>query len=93
MNDEIKIVIAHKDDKGSIGVQSPDCDPIFRTFEGNLGAGLERVPGVVEEAKQLWEANPQFPKCESPLPSQAQPVQPPRGATRTQRTSQQQPMF
>jgi len=93
MNGEIKIVIAHKDDRGSIGVQSPDCDPIFRTFEGNLGAGLERVPGVLEEAKQLWEENPQFPKCESPLPSQAQPVQTHRATTRAPQTSNQQPMF
>ena len=93
MNGEIKIVIAHKDDRGSIGVQSPDCDPIFRTFEGNLGTVVERVSGVVEEARQLWEENPQFPKCESPLPSQAQPVPTTRAATRPARTSNQQPMF
>jgi hypothetical protein len=93
MSDGIKVVIAHKDNKGSIGVQSPDCDPIFRTFEGDLGSGLERVPGIVEEARQLWESSPQFPKCETPLPSQAVPAQAPRQAVKPTKTSRQTPMF
>lgn len=93
MSDEIKIVIAHKEDKGSIGVQSPDCDPIFRTFEGDLGAGLERVPGVLEEARQLWESNPQFPKCETPLPSQTEPPQAPRQTSQSTKQSDQPLMF
>jgi len=93
MSDETKIVIAHKDNKGSIGVQSEDCDPIFRTFEGDLGSGLERVPGVLEEARQLWETNSQYPKCESPLPSQAAPAKAPGQTTRAATTSRQTPMF
>jgi len=93
MSDEIKVVITHQDNKGLIGVRSPDCDPILRTFEGELAAGLERVPGIVEEARQLWEANPQFPKCESPLPSQAAPAQAPGRTAKPAATSRQHSMF
>lgn len=93
MNGELKVIVALKEDKGSIGVQAPDCDPIFRTFEGDLGVGLERVPGVLEEARQLWEANPQYPKCESPLPSQTAPPQTARQTTRSKPKSGQPTMF
>ena len=93
MSGKIKIVITHEDTKGLIGVQSPDCDPVLRTFEGDLGSGLERVPGVLEEARQIWETNPQYPKCESPLPSQAAPAKAPGQTTRAATTSRQTPMF
>ncbi len=93
MSDEIKIVITHQDNKGLIGVQSEDCDPILRTFEGELAAGLEIVPGIVEEARQLWAETPQFPKCKSPLPSQAMPVQTAGAASAPKKTSRQQSMF
>lgn len=93
MSGKIKIVITHEENKGLIGVQSPDCDPVLRTFEGDLGSGLERVPAIVEEARQLWEANPQYPKCETPLPSQAVPAQAPGQTTRGKETDRQTPMF
>jgi len=93
MSDEIKIVITHQDNRGLIGVRSPDCDPILRTFEGDLGSGLERVPGIVEEARQLWAENPQFPKCETPLPSQAVPAKTAGTATAPKKTSRQESMF
>lgn len=93
MNDGIKIVITHQDNKGLIGVQSPDCDPILHTFEGDLEAGLGRVPGIVEEARQLWETNPQFPKCETPLPSQAAPAQAPGRTAKPAAANRTQPMF
>lgn len=93
MSDEIKIVITHQADKGLIGVRSPDCDPILRTFEGELAAGLEMVPGIVEEAGQLWAENPQFPKCETPLPSQAEPARTAGAASAPKKTSRQQSMF
>jgi len=94
MSEEIKVVVALKENRGSIGVQSPDCDPIFLTFEGDLGLALERVPGLVAEARQRWESNPRYPKCETPLPSQAPPAQPaPRSASRQAASTAQPPMF
>jgi len=93
MSGKIKIVITHNENKGLIGVRSPDCDPILRTFEGELAAGLGIVPGIVEEARQLWAENPQFPKCETPLPSQAVPAKTAGSATAPKKTSRQESMF
>ena len=74
MSDELKIVILTKGNAGSIGVQSPDCDPFFVMVEGGLEAILTSVLEVVAAARQKWESNPKYPKCEMPLPSQAQPA-------------------
>lgn len=68
MADEIKVVIALKGSQGFIGVQAPNCDPIFATLEGGLEAALGRVPGLLEEALRRWEANPRYPKAERPTP-------------------------
>ena len=98
MSQEVKIVIALKDHKGSIGLQSPDCDPIFATFEGNLEHGLGMLPGLLEEANHRWDQNPRYPKCKSPLPSQTtsttQTSSVSRPAAQRQRTAdRQQAMF
>lgn len=73
MSEEIKVVITLKGDRGAIGVMAPDCDPVLVTLEGGLESALERVPGLVEEARQRWAESPRYPKCESPLPSQTPP--------------------
>lgn len=89
MTDEVKIVITLKGEAASIGVQKPDCDPVFSKVEGDLPAVLQSVPGLVEEAQTSWETNPRYPKCETPLPSQAAPQ--PRSEPRS--TSSQPTMF
>ncbi|GAI45126.1 unnamed protein product, partial [marine sediment metagenome] len=71
---ELKVVIIIRDNRMMLGVQSPDCDPVYETLEGTLAAALKRVPKLVEEAKTRWETSKLNPKCETPLPSQAQPV-------------------
>lgn len=72
-SNELKIVIIKRDDRMMLGVQSPDCDPVYETFEGTLAAALKRVPKLVEEAKARWEISKLNPKCETPMP-QEQPV-------------------
>lgn len=74
MSDELKVVIALKGDKASVGVQAPECDPAFFSLEGDLRTTLKAVPKFVEEAKTRWEASKLNPKCESPLPSQEKPA-------------------
>lgn len=91
MSEEVKIVITLKGQVASIGVWKPDCDPVFSKVEGDLAAVLESVPGLVEEAQRSWESNPRYPKCETPLPSQAAPPSQPRSEPRS--TSSQQAMF
>jgi hypothetical protein len=65
---EIKVVIIMKDDNIMLGVQSPDCDPVYKTMKGDLGAALQQVPGLVAEAKQKWAAAPRYPKANLPEP-------------------------
>ena len=74
MSDELKVVISLKEDKAAVGVQAPECDPVFFGLEGDLQTTLKAVPKFVEEAKTRWETSKLYPKCETPLPSQEQPV-------------------
>lgn len=66
--DELKVVIVVKGDKIMIGVQSPDCDPVYETLTGNLSAALKRLPKLVAEANEKWNANPRYPKANLPEP-------------------------
>ena len=67
-SNELKVVIILKDSRIMLGVQSPDCDPVYTTLEGNLAAALKRVPKLVEEAKQKWSASPLNPNANLPAP-------------------------
>ncbi len=64
---ELKVVIVMKSDNVLLGVQAPECDPVYTTLKGDLAKALKKVPGLVAEAKQKWEAAPLNPKCETPL--------------------------
>ena len=67
-SNELKVVIILKDSRIMLGVQSPDCDPVYTTLEGDLAAALKRVPKLVEEAKQKWSASPLNPNANLPAP-------------------------
>ncbi len=65
---ELKVVIILKANKVLLGVQSPDCDPVYRTMEGDLAGVLQVVPTLVAEAKLKWTASPRYPKADLPKP-------------------------
>ncbi len=65
---ELKVVIILKANKVLLGVQSPDCDPVYKTMEGDLSSVLQVVPTLVAEAKLKWTASPQYPKADLPKP-------------------------
>jgi hypothetical protein len=65
---ELKVVIILKANKAMLGVQSPDCDPVYKTMEGDLAAVLQVVPALVAEAKLQWAAAPRYPKADLPKP-------------------------
>ncbi len=65
---EMKVVIILKANKAMLGVQSPDCDPVYKTMEGDLASVLQVVPVLVAEAKQKWTASPRYPKADLPKP-------------------------
>lgn len=96
MSEELKLVIALKGNRVSLGVQAPGCDPVLVTLEGGLAQALERVPELVEEARQRWAERPTYPKHEGPLPSQAaapqRPVARPAPAPRPPDASGESPL-
>ena len=69
--DEMKVVIILKGNRAMVGVQSPDCDPIFTPVEGDLAAALAEVPALVDSANAKWDANPRYPKADLPEPPPA----------------------
>lgn len=89
---EVKIVISLKGQTASIGVQKPDCDPVFSRVEGDLPAILQGIPGLMEQAEANWDSNPRYPKCETQLTPPSPPIT--QGASPRQRqTASQPPMF
>ena len=65
---ELKVVIILKANRAMMGVQSPDCDPVYKTMEGDLAAILQVVPTLVADAKLQWSAAPRYPKADLPKP-------------------------
>ncbi len=65
---ELKVVIILKASRAMLGVQSPDCDPVYKTMEGDLAAVLQVVPILVADAKLKWAAAPRYPKADLPKP-------------------------
>jgi len=68
-SNELKVVIILKDDRIMLGVQSPECDPVYTTLKGTLAAALKRVPKLVTEAKQKWSTSPRNPNANLPTPA------------------------
>jgi hypothetical protein len=69
---EIKIIITHRGNRVSIGIQKTGCDPIFFTTEGDIQMSLIHIPEYVEAAGRQWQTNPLYPKAELPTPPPAQ---------------------
>ncbi|MBA7642820.1 hypothetical protein ES703_50529 [subsurface metagenome] len=70
-SDELKVVIVLKGDRSLVGIQSPDCDPIFTTIEGGLTAVRAQLPALIKSANAQWDANPKNPKADLPEPEPA----------------------
>ena len=49
-------------------VQSPNCDPVYKTMKGTLAAAVKQITGLVREAKQKWSTDPKYPKADLPEP-------------------------
>ncbi len=81
-SDELKIVITMKGDRSIVGIQSPDCDPIFTPLEGGLAAVKERIDDLVANANAKWDANPKNPQTVRPEPPPAPPVSASRQSSR-----------
>ena len=74
MASEIKVVIVLKDGRGTVGIQSPECDPVFSTVEGDLVTIAAELPALVQLAEVKWSTAPKNPKAtivEPPSPPPA----------------------
>ncbi len=65
---EIKVIIIMKADRIMVGVQSPNCDPVYQTSQGTLADALQLVPVLVAEANLRWDTSPRYPKADLPTP-------------------------
>jgi len=83
MSDEAKIVIVLKENRATVGVSAPGCDPVFDTAEGDLSEIFVRAAGILEGARAQWTASPRYPKSDLPKPAPA----PPPAATRAKSTT------
>ena len=67
--EELKVVVAVKGGRATIGVQRPSADPHIEVFDGlELPDLAQEVPAVVERARARWEEAPQHPAYERPAP-------------------------
>ena len=88
--DEVKIVVALKGQTALVGLQKPDCDPVFSHVDGDLTAVLTSIPNLVEQARSQWESSPQYPKLTTPL---TPPPAPPRPVSQPPPKPKAQPSF
>lgn len=65
--EQLKIIVTYKENKGSIGVSKPECDPVLELVAGDLEEVVSRILGIVEQARAKWEEAPKYPKCETDL--------------------------
>jgi len=65
---ELKVVIILQANRVLLGVQSPDCDPVYKTMAGDLASVLQVVPTLVADARLQWAAAPRYPKADLPKP-------------------------
>ena len=91
-SDELKVVITMKGDRSIVGIQSPECDPVFTPLEGGLDAVLARVPALVKSANEKWDANPKNPKTVRPEPP-PEPEPAPRPAAAKPKKKEQPSFF
>ncbi len=68
--EDLKVVLAIKDGRATIGVQGPSSDPHIESFDGPDLSGLaQEVPAVIERARARWEDEPKYPARARPTPS------------------------
>ena len=68
--EDLKVVLAIKDGRATIGVQRPSSDPHIEPVDGLDLSGLaQEVLAVVERARAKWEDEPKYPAHERPTPS------------------------
>ena len=66
---ELKIVINIKGNRAIIGVNAPDCDPVFENCEGDIAVILGNAANLIDTARAKWAKSKKNPSIT--IPNQA----------------------
>jgi hypothetical protein len=81
MVDEIKIIVTHKDNGATVGIQRTNTDPVFFKVAGSVLDAANAMPNLLAQASQRWQTsakNPLTTLATSPSPVTTRTVTPPK---------------
>ena len=76
MGEEIKIIVTHKDNSATVGIQRTNTDPVFFKVAGSVLEVANTMPNLLVQASQKWQVS-----AKNPLTTLVPP--PPPVTTRT----------
>ena len=81
MPDEIKIIMTHKDNGATVGIQRTNTDPVFFKVAGSVLDAANAMPNLLLQASQKWQTsakNPLTSLVPPPAPVTTRTVTPPK---------------
>jgi hypothetical protein len=81
MPEEIKIIVTHKDNGATVGIQRTNTDPVFFKVAGSVLDAANAMPNLLAQASQKWQAsakNPLTTLAPPPAPVTIRTVTPPK---------------
>lgn len=61
MGDEIKIIVTHKDNSATLGIQRTNTDPVFFKVAGSILEVANAMPNLLVQASQKWQVSAKNP--------------------------------
>jgi len=71
MVDEIKIIVTHKENGATVGIQRTNTDPVFFKVAGSVLDAANAMPNLLAQASQKWQTS-----AKNPLTTLAPPPAP-----------------
>ncbi|MDD5700465.1 MAG: hypothetical protein PHU23_00320 [Dehalococcoidales bacterium] len=81
MPEEIKIIVTHKDNTATVGIQRTNTDPVFFKVAGSILDVANAMPNLLAQASQKWQTsakNPVTTLNPPPVPVTTRTVTPPK---------------
>jgi hypothetical protein len=61
MPEEIKIIVTHKDNGATVGIQRTNTDPVFFKVAGSVLDAASAMPNLLAQASQKWQTSARNP--------------------------------
>ncbi len=61
MPEEIKIIVTHKDNGATVGIQRTNTDPVFFKVAGSVLDAANALPNLLVQACQRWQTSAKNP--------------------------------